>query len=109
MNSVVQFMITVPNLVRLNLAYNTIGDAGLNYLVYNYLRYPNELVELNLMHNDITELGLQSISYIGDAFTVKSLRLTGNKFGTEVKNSLLILITRRRQIMSPYICRRNFS
>ncbi|XP_044729724.1 leucine-rich repeat-containing protein 34-like [Chrysoperla carnea] len=78
-----EYIKTTPTIVKLDLAYNSIGDKGFIEIVYRVLNKLHNLQYLNVMHNDITEKGIQAIATLGQNLKLKTLRLVGNKIGSE--------------------------
>lgn len=72
-------------IISVDLCYNDIGDVGVEILVENYLNSKkNTLLDLNLMSNDITCLALSQLYKNSKNLKLRTLRLTGNKFGKKV-------------------------
>lgn len=68
-------------IISLDLCYNNIGDVGVQILVENYFEYKNTLVDLNLIFNDLSYLALSELYRTSKNMRLRTLRLTGNKFG----------------------------
>ncbi|XP_044751723.1 leucine-rich repeat-containing protein 34-like [Coccinella septempunctata] len=69
-------------IISVDLCYNDIGDVGVEILVENYFDDKNNtLLDLNLMSNDLTSAGLSHLYKSAKNLKLRTLRLTGNKFG----------------------------
>lgn len=84
MKQVSLFLAVHPEIVKLDLCYNTIGNKGLYRLFNNCVHENLQLNHLNLMHCKISDKGLEYLTEIVDRLELKTLRLTGNKLRTTV-------------------------
>lgn len=84
MKQVGLYLATHPEIVKLDLCYNTIGNKGLYQLFNNCISVNIQLNYLNLMHCKISNEGLKYLTEIIDRIELKTLRLTGNKLRTMV-------------------------
>lgn len=71
-----------PNIVYLNLSYNSVTSNGFAYLAY-YLAEDENLKSLNLVHNEIMKISECVVRNTTPLWKLKCLILTGNKFGKE--------------------------
>lgn len=84
MYKISNFLCTYPEIVKLDLCYNDIGDEGIEILVDRYLSEENNLTYLNLLGCNITWKGVQFLCQSCRTLKLKTLRLNGNKLGSEV-------------------------
>lgn len=84
MKQVGLFIAVHPEIVKLDLSYNTIGNKGLYQLFNNSICANLQMNHLNLMHCKINNKGLEYLTNIIDRLELKTLRLTGNKLQTIV-------------------------
>lgn len=87
MVKVSKFLVDHPEIVKLDLCYNNIGNKGLAQLVLLYLRYENNLQHLNLVGCDLTGKAMRYFCKCPTTFKLKTLRVNGNKLGREVINT----------------------
>ncbi|XP_030753299.1 ribonuclease inhibitor-like [Sitophilus oryzae] len=74
------FLTKYPEVKSVDLAYNNIGDYGIEILAENYFSQANNLEYLNVMHCDINVRGMMLLSE-ANYLNLKELRLVGNKLG----------------------------
>lgn len=84
MEKISNFLVNHPEVVKVDLCYNNIGDEGIETFVKIYLSRSNNLVHLNLASNDITWQGMEYLCSASDTIKLKTLRINGNKLGTQV-------------------------
>ncbi|XP_047542545.1 leucine-rich repeat-containing protein 34-like [Vanessa atalanta] len=74
---------TSPRLiVKLDLSYNNITDAGFFKLIKRLLiKGRSSVVNLNIMNNQLTETSVFNLAKYATLFRLKCLRLNGNDFG----------------------------
>lgn len=84
MHKVSQFLCQHPEIVKLDLCYNDIGDDGVEILVDEYLSKENNLDYLNLMSCDIGWVGMEKLCSASETIKLRTLRVNGNKLGVEV-------------------------
>lgn len=87
MVKIARFLIDHPEVVKVNLCYNNIGNKGLKDFARMYLHYENNLQHLNLMGCDLTGKGMKYFCKCADTLKLKTLRVNGNKLGREVTSS----------------------
>ncbi|KAJ4445686.1 hypothetical protein ANN_12371 [Periplaneta americana] len=80
-----------PEVTALDLSYNRITDAGMFTLV-SFLGETDQLSRLNIMCNDIGWQGAQKLAELEDKLTLRSLRINGNKIGSEGGKYLALLL-----------------
>ncbi|XP_018332731.1 leucine-rich repeat-containing protein 34-like [Agrilus planipennis] len=81
MYNITQFLRKYPEVIKLDLCYNEIGDDGMHVFVEEYLSFENNLLHLNLVGNNIGYVGVARICCMASTLKLKSLRLGGNKIG----------------------------
>ncbi|GJQ84961.1 hypothetical protein Trydic_g562 [Trypoxylus dichotomus] len=86
------FLTMHPDVVKLDLCYNNITNKGLAQLVLQYLRYENNLQHLNLAGCDLTGTSMRYFCRCADTFKLITLRVNGNKLGTEGSQYLAELL-----------------
>lgn len=85
MEKVAAFMKNNPDIVKLDLSYNDIGDKGIEFLVDGYLVEAATLKHLNIMSCSLTWEGTKKLCDAADSLTsLEVLRINGNKIGPEV-------------------------
>lgn len=86
MEKVSKYLQDHPQVNEVNLCYNEIGDEGLEIICRETLSRENNLIYLNIMGCDITEAGMKSFYFTTEKGFVKlkTLRLAGNKLGSQV-------------------------
>ncbi|XP_035741061.1 leucine-rich repeat-containing protein 34-like isoform X2 [Vespa mandarinia] len=85
------------DIVSLNLAYNQITCIGFKNLITYLLIYKN-IYKLNVQNNNIMEAGIDYMCEIGQNLHIKSLQLSGNKFGVESSKKIALLL-----LKNPYL------
>ncbi|XP_046975922.1 leucine-rich repeat-containing protein 34-like [Vanessa cardui] len=75
---------TSPRLiVKLDLSYNSITDAGFLTLIKKLLiKGRSSIVHLDIMNNNLTETSILNLAKYATLFRLKCLRLNGNDFGS---------------------------
>lgn len=85
MNTVAYFLLYHSNINKVDLCYNNIGNCGVATLVDVYLCQNPPLEYLNLIGCNIEWQGMERLCSVAENLSLKTLRLTGNKLGTEVR------------------------
>lgn len=74
-----------PQIIKLDLSYNDIGDEGIKYLVEGYLSdYENSLIYLNIIGCSIGWKGVNHLCETAETLELKTLRLACNKLRGQV-------------------------
>lgn len=84
MHKVAEFLLDHPEVVKLDLCYNDIGDEGAVILAEEYFSEENNLEHLNLICCDIGWVGMEKLCSAADTMKLKTLRVNGNPLGVEV-------------------------
>lgn len=98
MKIICQFLHKYNEIDTLNLAYNDIGDVGIEILVDEYLILKKNLLYLNLAYNNITKDGINYLCRELPESSVRELRLNGNKIGTEGGQELALFLNENKSV-----------
>ncbi|KAK2577609.1 hypothetical protein KPH14_005217, partial [Odynerus spinipes] len=85
------------DIVSLNLAYNEITCIGFQNLITHLLVYKN-INKLNVRNNNIMEEGIDYMCKRGQDLQIKSLQLSGNKFGVESSKKIALLLLKNSHL-----------
>ncbi|XP_017754461.1 PREDICTED: leucine-rich repeat-containing protein 34-like [Eufriesea mexicana] len=87
------------DITHLNLASNSISDAGFINLIDHFLLYKN-IQELDIQNNSIVDYGINYMLEFGKNLELKNLNLRANKFSNRASKSIALFLLENKHMCS---------